>query len=677
MGLINRSIPNLYNGISQQPPSLRLPSQAAVQENALSSVVFGLSKRPPVKHVAKINSLTNTDSFIHTINRDASNQFVVVILNGDLKVYNLAGVEQTVSFPDGKTYLNATTPRDSFAAITVADYTFIVNKTFTVAQDAVTAGGTFKGSKQKFLDLPTSGQVDGDVWEIAGDSTNNFDNYYVKWVSASGVWRETVKPGLKTTLTATSMPFRLVNNGGGSFTFSKITWNNRVVGDDTSAPFPSFLGKQIFDVFFHRNRLGFIADENVVFSRAGDFFNFFPETTTAILDTDPVDVAVSHTKVAVLRHALAFNTSLMLFADQAQFQLTAKDNLTPKTATINVTTEYNIEKAVKPTSAGSSIFFAVSMGDYSGVKEYMVQPLTYTNEASDVTAHCPKYIPKNMFRLVASNLENVVVGLTLNERNAVYVYKYYWSSPEEKVQSSWSKFTLDSASVILNCDFIDTVLWMVVKRADGTYLESIDFQQNNDNLGFAVLLDHRVTLTGTYDSGNNWTTWTLPYSCDATYKAVLGTSFTGQEGTVLSLTSPTSTTLRATGNYSAGSVFIGKPYTMRYEFSPVYFKDDQKVAVTHYKIKLRNFELLYDTSGFFKVEVTPKNRDTYTYTYSGKTIGSDLVVGNIGIGTGKFKFPVYSDAASVKIVLTNDTVLPSTLQAAEWEGLMTTVSKHY
>lgn len=676
MGMINRSIPNLYNGVSQQPPSLRLPSQCELQENALSSVVFGLSKRLPTKHVAKINSLTLTDSFVHTINRDTSNQYVVVITNGDLFVYDLAGNAKTVSFPDGKGYLSATTPRDSFAAVTVADYTFVVNKTKVVTQDATVSGGTLKGAKQKFVDLPTSGQVNGDVWEIAGDSSNNFDNYYVVWNASSGVWRETLKPGIKTTLTATTMPFRLVNNGDGTFTFSKISWANRLVGDDVSAVFPSFLGKTIADVFFHRNRLGFIADENVVFSRAGDFFNFFPETTTAVLDTDPVDVAVSHTKVAVLRHALAFNTSLMLFADQAQFQLTAKDTLTPKTATINVTTEFNIEKNVKPTSAGSSIFFGVTKGDYTGVKEYMVQPLTYTNDASDVTAHCPKYIPKNMFKLVASNLEDVCVGLTLNERNALYVYRYYWSSPEEKVQSSWSKFTLDAGSTILNADFIDTTLWMVVSRSDGMYLESMDFQAKNDDVGFPVLLDHRVTLTGVYNSGTNLTTWTLPYAVDNTYRAVLSAAFTGKEATVLTLSSPTSNTLTAVGDYSGGSVYIGKPYVMKYVFSPIYFKDDQKVAVIHHMIKLRNFQLLYDTSGYFKVTVTPKNRNTYTYPYTGKAIDASFVIGKVALGTGKFKFPVFSDATTVNITLINDSVLPCSIQAAEWEGLLTTVSKH-
>lgn len=678
MALVNRSIPNLYNGVSQQPPALRLPSQAEEQINGLSSVVMGLSKRPPTRHLAKINSLTNTDSYIHTINRDVNNQYVVVITNGDLKVYNLAGVEQTVSFPNGKGYLTATTPRSSFAAVTVADYTFIVNKTVSVAKASATSGGTFKGSKQKFTDLPTTGMVDGDIWEIAGDSSNNFDNYYVKYVAASAVWRETLKPGLLTSLDASTMPYRLVNNGGGSFTFSQIGWNTRLVGDDVSASFPSFVGKQIQDVFFHRNRLGFIADENVVFSRAGDFFNLFPETTTAVLDTDPVDVAVSHTKVAVLRHALAFNTSLMLFADQAQFQLTAKDTLTPKTAAINVTTEYNIEASAKPVSAASSIFFATTKSGYSSVKEYMVQPLTYTNDASDVTAHVPKYVPKNLFKLACSNLDDVLVALSLDQRNTLYIYKYYWSSPEEKAQSSWSKFTIDSTGTILNADFIDTKLYMVVGRSDGMYLEYLDFEASADSdLGFLVDLDQRVTSTGTYNAATNLTTWTLPYPVNGSLQAVLGGTYTGKKGTVIGLTNASANTVTASGDYSSGPVYIGRPYTMTYTFSPIYYKDDAKVAVPHYNLKLKNFEVLYNLTGYFSITVLPKNRETYKYTYTGKQLGdSGLQIGSIPIGTGRFKVPVLADSLTTTISITSDSPLPCSLQAAEWEGLLTTRSKH-
>jgi len=100
MSLISSSIPNFVNGVSQQPFTLRLTSQGEVQENGLSTVSSGLRKRPPTEHIAKISSTPLTDALIHTINRDGTEQYQVILTNGDLKVYDLFGVQKTVNFTD-------------------------------------------------------------------------------------------------------------------------------------------------------------------------------------------------------------------------------------------------------------------------------------------------------------------------------------------------------------------------------------------------------------------------------------------------------------------------------------------------------------------------------------------------------------------------------------------------
>ena len=55
MPLINHSIPNLINGVSQQSESLRLGSQAESQINGLASVVEGLKKRTPTEFIKRIS----------------------------------------------------------------------------------------------------------------------------------------------------------------------------------------------------------------------------------------------------------------------------------------------------------------------------------------------------------------------------------------------------------------------------------------------------------------------------------------------------------------------------------------------------------------------------------------------------------------------------------------------
>ena len=140
MGLISSAIPNLVQGISQQSPILRLSSQAEVMENAFPSLVEGLQKRPPAEHVAIMSNSDTTGSFTHLINRDVNERYFVFInASNQLSVYDLDGVAKTVTYPDGTSYLNSTTPAADFRAVTVADYTFIVNTSQTVAMNSTTS----------------------------------------------------------------------------------------------------------------------------------------------------------------------------------------------------------------------------------------------------------------------------------------------------------------------------------------------------------------------------------------------------------------------------------------------------------------------------------------------------------------------------------------------------------
>src|SRR5690606_23981077 len=144
-----------------------------------------------------------------------------------------------------------------------------------------------KGRIQRFSELPARA-VNGFVVEVTGDQTSSFDNYYVRYEADSsggdGVWKETVAGDEYDSLDKTTMPHALIREADGTFTFKPLEWEKRKVGDLESNPFPSFVDRKINDVFFHRNRLGFISDENVVFSKAGDYFNFFRGTATATLD---------------------------------------------------------------------------------------------------------------------------------------------------------------------------------------------------------------------------------------------------------------------------------------------------------------------------------------------------------------------------------------------------------
>ena len=146
MPLITTSVPNLVQGVSQQPDNLRFPGQAEEQVNAFSSVVDGLTKRPHTEHVAALGVTLENDALTHFVDRDASNKHVMVFNHSggttSLNIFNTAdgaSITTTVS-ADAQTYLNgATDPLSDLRALTIADYTFVADTGKTVAMAGTTS----------------------------------------------------------------------------------------------------------------------------------------------------------------------------------------------------------------------------------------------------------------------------------------------------------------------------------------------------------------------------------------------------------------------------------------------------------------------------------------------------------------------------------------------------------
>lgn len=757
MSLVSASIPNLINGVSQQPPSLRLNTQAELQENGLSTVVEGLRKRPCTEHIATLSGVpASIDSaFIHTIRRDENEFYTLIITAGTLNVYDKDGTQISVASNPSTAinYLSGLTdPATEISATTVADYTFIVNKNKTVAKDTTNltaarptealfyvkqgdyktdftirvkfngttytstkqtldssnaanqadvrtnkiatdlhnglnlpAGFTkelldnviyikrtdnqdfeveatdsrgdtfilaFKGQTSDFKKLPPKGK-EGFLIEVTGDNQKGQDDYYVQLTDPDGngqlVWKEVAAPSTEKQFDATTMPHQLIRLSNGTFEFKPASWGEREAGDNDTNPFPSFVDYKINDIFFHRNRLGFLSDENVIMSEAGSYFNFFQNTVITLVDSGPLDVAVSNNQVSILKHAVPFSEQLLLFSDLTQFVLRAEDVLAPDTVSIDVTTQFEASLRSKPVGAGKYIFFATQSGTSSGVREYFVETDTDTNDAANITAHVPSYIKGEITKLTASSNEDTLLVLSDDDKKAVYVYRYYWNG-NEKLQSAWSKWVFDGD--VLNADFNKSEIYMIVKRGNDVCLEVINLGTDSaiavTDANHPILLDRRVKL----ESGG---TTTVPYTDSDTI-------YVTQDGAQIAASALAST-------LSGGQVvYAGVPYTFKYKFSEQVIKNENS-PITIGRLQIRNMNIVYNDSGFFKTKVTPFKRNTTNKVFTGRNLGSlNNVIGQVSIDSGTFSFPVLSKSNQVDIELESDSFLPCAFQSAEWEG---------
>ncbi len=140
MPLINTSVPNLIQGVSQQSDATRFAGQCEEQENALSSVAEGLKKRPHTKHIAKlIASAISTESFIHFINRSETEKYVIIHDGTNLRAFNIldgsvATINGASSLAVTDTYLDSNP--EFFKALTLGDNTILLNSSRVTSETA-------------------------------------------------------------------------------------------------------------------------------------------------------------------------------------------------------------------------------------------------------------------------------------------------------------------------------------------------------------------------------------------------------------------------------------------------------------------------------------------------------------------------------------------------------------
>ena len=813
MPLITEQISNLINGVSQQPPALRLASQCETQENGLVTIAEGLKKRPPLEFVAKLSNKTDTDAHIHFINRDEDERYVVSITSdqfstdfsddfsgSEMEVWDLDGTSKSVSGATGDvlSYLTTSDARDSLKLFTVADFTFLLNKTVTTAKSSTTSsdrnpegivflkqatntatmtvyvdgtlrstvtsstdaatqlddiysdingsigsagtgdfivtkfgssnvhltrvnGADFtlhaqapeanciaiKDSVVDFTDLPARTK-DGLIIKITGSPSSGTDDYWLKHNNQAdedvGEWVETVEPGLANSLDASTMPIQFIRTsedpwddafaadfGETVFSLSQITWTDRLVGDVTTAPDPSFIGEKLNDIFFHKNRFGFLAGENIILSELGEFFNFYNTTATDLLDTDMIDLASPSNQVSILNHGIAFNEELYLFSDFAQFKLSqfAAGGLTPTNAKLSLITEYETDKLINPVLNGRKLYFATNTSGFSVIREFGTIEDLQEETAEDITSHIPSYIKGRLFDL--SPHQDTIFALSDENLNEVFMYKMLFERGVKKL-SSWAKWKFKAEEKVIGLRVIENVAYFIIVRPDGTYLDKLDLQdaklvnltESSTQLSFKPHVDRLTEVTGSYSSGADLTSWTIPYPDDfgSTFRVLFGPSFLGKEGDLVQGVSQTTpTTLTATGDHSAGSCFIGKDYRFLYEFTEPTIKTEVQGRLSSLSggiLKIRKFNVDYFNTGYFTLQVTAPGRDAFSHVYTGRILGSPLnKIGTIPFETGNFKKLILADSKDLKLELISDSYLPCAFTGADWEGnyVVRTVSR--
>ena len=340
---------------------------------------------------------------------------------------------------------------------------------------------TFREEVSVLANLPAQSITDRKVM-IRSDSTGAADPYYVKFTpllgtSGDGYWGETVGWDVSNGLDDSTMPHELQNTALNAFTFSKIAWSDRLAGDATSNPDPSFVGKKIQQTFFHNNRLGALSEDNVIMSSSGSFYNFYGISVLTPIDSDPIDMSCSSTRPTKLHSVLQTAQGLILFSEKQQFVMFSDAKiLTPSTAVIRGISNYEMDPVIAPVDDGLSIKFISKTSNFTRVFGMTTRGNEENPLIFDIGKVVSEWLPNSVTTLIA-NSQNSMIAL-YGGSDTIYLHKTHVAG-DQVVMQAWFKWQLPGTVEFTEIE--SDTMWAVTVN-NGVYsLLSADLSQSPDD----------------------------------------------------------------------------------------------------------------------------------------------------------------------------------------------------
>jgi len=509
---------------------------------------------------------------------------------------------------------------------------------------------------------------------------------------SDGIWREWFNAFEKNALDLSTMPHVLSETAPGVFKLAQGGWAGRRVGDSTTNPDPSFIGKTIRDINGFQSRLVFIAGPHVLMSRTDLSTDFFKESATVEAASDPIDVMSTAELEFNLEWIVPFDRDLIIFANRSQFIVTGGSAITPKNASLVQTTNFEMGNGARPASTGRTLLFPFRNGGFAGVKEFFSSFGTDASDAMSITQVQDEYMQGEITRLTASTNFSFVVVQTNEptESKTLFVHQYYYAG-KEKQQASWSRW--DFPFAVENVFFAGSKLYVLMYDSVHGYVQTsldLDIPRHTET-GYPVSLDLVQThvtagITGTFtvtdygvttvvESGTvtgSFSYVDLPYN-NARLVQGTGCAVPGQvvHPDVVDLGGGVWRYLVSDVTVPAGATIVsGLVFTSLVKPTMPFIRDKNGKVIKTTKLVIANFVIYFDESGSIDAVMSSK------YRLTDMTQSNDhIVVANDpndptgkGVRSGEFVVQWGERSDWSELTVRSDDFRPMTILELEWYG---------
>jgi len=494
------------------------------------------------------------------------------------------------------------------------------------------------------------------------------DTYFAKFVADDGTsgighWEETLDPSKSTGLNQDTMPHELLNTATNTFTFQKIAWVARKVGDDLTNSHPSFVGQKIEQAFFHNNRLGFLSKDNVSMSQSQDFYNFYHTSAQTVTDADPVDISCSTIRPAAIHGVIPTTQGLVLFSKNQQFLMSSADGiLTPTSTSIRTISNYEMDTEVDPVDMGTNINFISKTPSYTRIFGMITRGQDENPQVLDVGRVVNEWVPATIDTFIASP-QNQFLALSSQSDRKVYFYRTY-NDGEKNLVEAWFNWELSGTVQGMAVDSDD--MFAITKQGNQFTLSKASLSQspsdaiivNNDGSRINPCIDlYAAASSVAWDSTNEFSKCYIPWNNVTGLTPVLiikGTTATGQFIESGFTITPDVVTDDGNAYFKvakknltsvASDVIVGWKYDLDIILPKTYYRVDEAMQSSDYTANLTISRMKFSVglSGVmgFKLKSTGVRQGKKEYTGDGSTTVFNWVVEDLD----------YIDSDQIKVTL--------------------------
>lgn len=447
------------------------------------------------------------------------------------------------------------------------------------------------------------------------------------------------------------------------------------VGDDLSAPLPEFFGRGIDYLGLFQDRLVVGSGATLMFSRPGDYFNWFRKSIATVYDDDPWEGYALGSEDDTIKWSTTYDRNLLLYGKRFQYSVSGRQPLTPKTASIVTSSSFEDATDAAPKATGNYVIYSKWAGlpgrEVTSLHQVQAGIVADNPESTDISQQLDTLLSGIPLEIVPLTSPNIVLLRTSKHTDRVFTYSYIDGPQQERLFDSWSPWVFSTSMghlIGVSKDGGDIIMYFLRFGKDATGVDTVwvasEMFSRDSGLSDYPYLDSlrpfsAFTAEEAYLNPANG-----PLSaCSVAIAA-------GEDKQFVGLSLDRWEEFQQVYSGYAASSWVGVNYDAYVTPTNPFAKDRNDQPILAGRLTLVRIEAAVADTGGMEAFVTIRNQPRKKVVdFAGRLLGAPAnLLGTQPIATGKISATIGAEVRECSYTLAAKTWLPLTITSIDWTG---------